>query len=430
MKEEKNSSINCPIISRKTKLNNYKFFYKLIGSNVKIERRLYKVFVGAFFVIASIFMIEILSIIIGNFIEIEKNEKVTTMGIDDVVGILGPIGDFFGGMLNPILSFCTFMALLMTIVLQQKELSLTRKELSETQKATRDSARALEEQSKSIKLQNFENTFFKMLDLHNKIVDKFDGKKNIKGTINIKFKDKDEIIEKIFHCKNSFSGIYDEIKNKLNNYNRFDSYYIVENLENISRGNLASIQYWIEKELISCTQSQIEKIRNNLEEEKIKYPENQLDISNYIYTQCMKVLDNYLAHYLRNIYQILKLIDNNDFINDKKFYSNILRAQLNQDEQGILFHNCVSEFGIKMLPLFIKYEFLEHLTYSENFSKYDLKFYIDAAEKTSGNHPSKAFGKNEQFAKACAKILQENTIQRNNIMKIFDKTNTSSSVQQ
>ena len=73
MKEEKNSSINCPIISRKTKLNNYKFFYKLIGSNVKIERRLYKVFVGAFFVIASIFMIEILSIIIGNFIEIEKN---------------------------------------------------------------------------------------------------------------------------------------------------------------------------------------------------------------------------------------------------------------------------------------------------------------------------------------------------------------------
>ena len=83
-----------------------------------------------------------------------------------------------------------------------------------------------------------------------------------------------------------------------------------------------------------------------------------------------------------------------------------------------------------MLPLFIKYELLEHLTYSENFSKHDLKFYIDAAKKSLGNHPSKAFGKNEQFAKACTKIQQENTIQRNNIMVNFDdKYNTSSQEQ-
>lgn len=329
---------------KKTKRNNYKFFYKLIGSNVKIERRLYKVFITALFVIASIFIVEILSIVIGKSIGIEKDGKITDMGVDGVVGIIGPLGDFFGGILNPLLSFCTFMALLMTIILQQKELSLTRKELNETQKATRDSAEALKEQSNSIKIQNFENTFFKMLDLDNKIVDKFDGKKDIEGTINIRFKDKDEIIRKGFFCKNSFSGIYNEIKNNLNKYNRFDSYYIVENLENISKGSLGTNRYWISKELVSCNLTQIEEIKNNIEEEKSKYPENQLAISNNIYTECMKVLDNYLAHYLRNIYQILKLIDNNDFINDKKFYSNILRAQLNQDEQGILFHNCVSEF--------------------------------------------------------------------------------------
>lgn len=131
----------------------------MIGSNVKIERRLYKVFITALFVIASIFIVEILSIVIGKSIGIEKDGKITDMGVDGVVGIIGPLGDFFGGILNPLLSFCTFMALLMTIILQQKELSLTRKELNETQKATRDSAEALKEQSNSIKIQNFENTF-------------------------------------------------------------------------------------------------------------------------------------------------------------------------------------------------------------------------------------------------------------------------------
>jgi hypothetical protein len=44
----------------------------------------------------------------------------------------GPFGDFFGGMLNPTLTFLMFMGLLSTINLQQKELSLTRKEYIRT----------------------------------------------------------------------------------------------------------------------------------------------------------------------------------------------------------------------------------------------------------------------------------------------------------
>ena len=291
----------------------------------------------AFFCIVSVF--GVYSIFFKDFSFIADTEK------------FGQFGDFIGGTLNPILAFLSFMALLYTIKIQIDELKLSREELEATRKELEGSRIAQQEQSESLKLQNqatklqmFENTFFKMLDLDNKIVDKFDGKKDIEGTINIRFKDKDEIIRKGFFCKNSFSGIYNEIKNNLNKYNRFDSYYIVENLENISKGSLGTNRYWISKELVSCNLTQIEEIKNNIEEEKSKYPENQLAISNNIYTECMKVLDNYLAHYLRNIYQILKLIDNNDFINDKKFYSNILRAQLNQDEQGILFHNCVSEF--------------------------------------------------------------------------------------
>jgi len=79
----------------------------------------------------------------------------------------GTFGDFVGGVLNPILTFFTFMALILTIVLQQTELAESRVELSK-------SARALEGQLKALDRQNFESTFFEMLGLHNSIVNAMD----------------------------------------------------------------------------------------------------------------------------------------------------------------------------------------------------------------------------------------------------------------
>lgn len=80
---------------------------------------------------------------------------------------LGQWGDFFGGTLNPILTSLTFMGLIITIVLQQRELAQSREELAR-------SATALENQIKSIDRQNFEATFFQMLALHNSIVGSMD----------------------------------------------------------------------------------------------------------------------------------------------------------------------------------------------------------------------------------------------------------------
>lgn len=79
----------------------------------------------------------------------------------------GEWGDFFGGVLNPLLTFLTFMGLLITIVIQQTELRESRVELKR-------SADALREQSESLKRQNFESTFFQMLTIHNGIVNSID----------------------------------------------------------------------------------------------------------------------------------------------------------------------------------------------------------------------------------------------------------------
>lgn len=326
-------------------IKNYKKFYITMGNGKnkkKIEKRLYSIFTKAFIFIAIIFLIEILFVLGFLIFEKEHNPQ-------SILDLLGPFGDFFGGMLNPILTFCTFMALLMTIILQQRELKLSReqvaisvKELGETRKATEISSQALTEQSNSLKIQNFENTFFKMIDLHNNISYKLDGKTTFRPTAH--------------------------------QYNHIGRY----------------------TPLIICFEYQnsfydiSEKLLNQVDKELI------LD---YIFA----ALNPCLGHYFRNIYQILKFIDSSDFIKNKKFYSNILRAQLNQDEQRILFFNCISKNGINMLSLVTKYEFLEHLNYHTEFKDNFLKLYIQESKKLDKNNNHKAFGNNDDFIKACKK---------------------------
>ncbi len=87
-------------------------------------------------------------------------------------------GDFIGGTLNPALSFLGLIALLYTIYLQSKELSYSKEELRNSTQALRDSqaeqaksAKALAEQSKTFELQQFEQTFFSLLEQHNKVLE-------------------------------------------------------------------------------------------------------------------------------------------------------------------------------------------------------------------------------------------------------------------
>ncbi len=68
-------------------------------------------------------------------------------------GGLGTFGDFFGGILNPIFSFLTFVGLLITIVMQQKE---------------------IREAKASTEKQSFESLFFQMITIHNSIVNGMD----------------------------------------------------------------------------------------------------------------------------------------------------------------------------------------------------------------------------------------------------------------
>lgn len=83
----------------------------------------------------------------------------------------GTFGDYVGGTLNPILSFLSLIALLWTISIQSNELELTRKELERSALAQEESKKNFDEQLKTLARQQFESTFFSLLDQHNKTLE-------------------------------------------------------------------------------------------------------------------------------------------------------------------------------------------------------------------------------------------------------------------
>jgi len=69
-----------------------------------------------------------------------------------------------------------------------------------------------------------------------------------------------------------------------------------------------------------------------------------------------------LASYFRTLYSIIKFVDNSELSDEeKKFYNNLVRAQLSKYELGLLFYNCLLYENGKFLQLVKKYDLLECL---------------------------------------------------------------------
>jgi hypothetical protein len=98
-------------------------------------------------------------IILGLYIAYFKNLSVTNDS-----ATWGTFGDYLGGTLNPIISFLALIGLLYTIHQQAQEMQATREELKQAAEQQR-------RQSEIFNLQQFESTFFSLLDQHNNIIE-------------------------------------------------------------------------------------------------------------------------------------------------------------------------------------------------------------------------------------------------------------------
>jgi len=230
-------------------------------------------------------------------------------------------GNMFGSV-NALFSGLAFAGIIITILLQSQELKLQREEL----KATREE---FQQQNATMKFQRFENTFFNLLNLLQKIVDSIDDNKQVKKN-------------------KSIGGDFVPIAQQ--------GYDIV-----VLKGrDVFKEKYY---ELIS----------------KIKY--NRDKDLNTLYTEYYDQVKTDFGHYFRTVYRIIKLVDETNLEEEEKYkYVSILRAQLSDYELLWLFYNCLCDYGKeKFKPLAEKYSLLKNMFIGEIHDQSLLKQYNESA---------------------------------------------------
>lgn len=84
----------------------------------------------------------------------------------------GTFGDMFGAV-NALFSGLAFVGIIVTILLQRKELSLQRQELEETRAELKRTADAQDTQNKFLLNQQYQSTFFSLMSGHSELIESF-----------------------------------------------------------------------------------------------------------------------------------------------------------------------------------------------------------------------------------------------------------------
>lgn len=88
---------------------------------------------------------------------------------------------------------------------------------------------------------------------------------------------------------------------------------------------------------------------------------------------------NQLGHYFRTLYNVIKFVDNSN-LEDRRFYTNLVRAQLSSSELCLIFYNGVNRYGVeKFKPLIQKYTLLKALPIDQLLEKDHLELYQNEA---------------------------------------------------
>lgn len=237
----------------------------------------------------------------------------------------GDYGSFLSGVVGSVWALVSVILFYLTLRLQRKELSLQRNELELTRNELQGQKDQMIQQNRTLLQQQFESTFFQLISVHLNIVSSMDLRS---------VQNKSSVISEGRDC---FEIFYKRLKHYIETQKA--------NSENLT--------------IIVGGATFAETINGY----NIFYSNDQ----------------NNLGHYFRNLYNIIKFVDQSE-IQNKKTYTNFVRAQLSSHELAILFYNCLSEYGSeKFKPLIEKYALLKNMNPVLIFNKVHLKKYQQSA---------------------------------------------------
>lgn len=332
---------------------------------------------------------------------------------------LGTVGDYFGGTMVGLLSFSSILFVTAAIFMQKEELKLQREELS---RVTDEYALT----NMTMKKQQFESTFFNMINLHQTILanlkrNEVVGRelitilytefktKALKDYREYKFKEylSEDEIDSIFYAVYPIiekDKLHYEVKRMFEeekiSHEEFINLSFDIDLENDSFDNYPTLRHIIEQhpkifkqihgidislayELTKLPQRYYSRDFNEMLSDRLVLTDNsQWDkVKKNSYEVFYKEFEYIFGHYYRNLYRIIKYVNESDLIDDisKKEFRGILRAQLSTNELMMLFYNVVySEKGEKFKKqLQNKNFFDDHLIIEEFVWNDDMKYLLE-----------------------------------------------------
>jgi hypothetical protein len=272
----------------------------------------------------------------------------------------GQIGDTIGGIMNPFIGIASIIVMFLAFYMQYKANEIQR-DLFKEQKKQFDTE--LSEQRKQFERNQFDNQFFEMLKTHKENVNEISIEKI--------YSSYDSYAEKHIKHKQFFTGrgaleyIIEEINiayyiNKAMNENSFDpkeclneAYSFVWNgIENaketsfLEKRTLTDYLIIYRNNVIRKGKNTISKILYEykyLTQPEISYSPNKVDFVPF------NNHSSILGHYYRHLFQTVKFVVSKDFLTyeEKRNYLRILRAQMSNPEQVLLFYNWLSGYGNK-----------------------------------------------------------------------------------
>lgn len=288
----------------------------------------------------------------------------------------GQFGDLFGAV-NALFSGLAFAGLIITIRQQHKDLEYQRQTIEQTNREMQNQTEEFNKQNKTMKIERFENTFFKMLEVQQNIVnDLYAADSNT-----------EEVKEA---PKNNYALITKEILTKDEYRGRNLFYYIFKRCEH--------------------------EIENQF------FPGYSMRPSLYsvIKFRGKACLDDYMRitmfdHYFSHLYSILKFITLNKQLKEaeKYRYATYVRASLSRYELVMLYYNgffhpkmkkmierycLLNNIRTDLLPMSLEYKnFLESINktiknlYDAHFSVGDFEFYLTDNKKDKTRYYLSAF---------------------------------------
>jgi hypothetical protein len=216
---------------------------------------------------------------------------------------LSSFGSYLQGAVQSLWSLAAFLFIYVAFLGQKQQLKLQSEQFDIEQRQQQgqleDQRQQFKIQNESIRRQDFENKFFQLLGLHHKLVE--------------------DMADDKMTGRDCFQKWYDE--------RLYSDYHSKKNPLMLSGG--------------------VPKLT----------PKRELEFTIDCYDRVYQGLKGDLGHYFRNLYHIVKFVDEAQDIGDelKKKYTTLVRAQLSSYEQALLFYNCVHPYGEEFYILIERY---------------------------------------------------------------------------